>query len=227
MRRGKRVQEAREKEASAHEEQERQVREARAEEEQTEQEGEVEAQGGHEDEVKAQGGLESEVKAHDGQEEEDANSLREECHVSNRHMTWWHNAWWVRVNNGPHLRTARDRRKVWRAATRAAQEVRETGRVVGGEKERRETGSKESNTLHLVFHFPNATNFNPTAAAATAAATAATRTSNEYYNENHGDRYVPGVILMNLEPGTMDGICAGPFRRLLRVQSSSTLCWMW
>ena len=24
--------------------------------------------------------------------------------MSNRHMTWWHNAWWVRVNNGPHLR---------------------------------------------------------------------------------------------------------------------------
>ena len=66
----------------------------------------------------------------------DANSLHEESHVSNRHMTWWHNAWWVRVNNGPHLRTARDRRRVWRAATRAAQEVRETGKVAG--KERRE-----------------------------------------------------------------------------------------
>ena len=33
-------------------------------------------------------------------------------------MTWWRNAWWVRVNNGPHLQTARDRRRVWRAATR-------------------------------------------------------------------------------------------------------------
>ena len=66
-------------------------------------------------------------------------------------MTWWRNAWWVRVDNGPHLRTARGRRKVWRAATRAAQEVRETGRVVGGEKERWETESKGSNAnvLHL------------------------------------------------------------------------------
>ena len=62
---------------------------------------------------------------------EDANSLHEESHVSNRHMTWWHNVWWVRVNNGPHLRTTRDRRRVWRAATRAAQEVRDTGKAAG------------------------------------------------------------------------------------------------
>ena len=48
-----------------------------------------------------------------------------------------------------------------------------------------------------------------------------------YSNEASGDHYVPGVILVNLEPGTMDGICAGPFGRVLRVQSSSTLCWMW
>ena len=71
---------------------------------------------------------EGEVKA-----QEDVNSMHEESHVSNRHMTWWHNAWWVRVKNGPHLQTARDRRRVWRAATRAAQEVRETGRVAGKE----------------------------------------------------------------------------------------------
>ena len=87
--------------------------------------------------------------------------------MSNRHMTWWQNAWWVRVNNGPHLRTARDRRKVWRAATRAAQEVRETGKVAGREKERWETGSKESNVLHVVFHFPTATTATTVAAAAT------------------------------------------------------------
>ena len=46
--------------------------------------------------------------------------------MSNRHMTWWHNAWWVRVNNGPHLRTARDRRRVWRAATNHTCGRRET-----------------------------------------------------------------------------------------------------
>ena len=106
--------------------------------------------------MKAQEGHEGEVKAQEEQGE-DANSLQEEGHVSNRHMTWWHNAWWVRVNNGPHLRTARDRRRVWRAATRAAQEVRDTGKVAGGEREKWETGSKESNasnTLHIVFHLP-------------------------------------------------------------------------
>ena len=99
--------------------------------------------------MKAQAGHESEVKAQGGQEE-DVNSVHDESHVSNRHMTWWQNAWWVRVNNGPHLRTARDRRKVWRAAARAAQEVRETGTVAGGEREKREQGKterRESNTL--------------------------------------------------------------------------------
>ena len=29
--------------------------------------------------------------------------------VSNRHMTWWRNARWIRVDNGPHLRTAQGR----------------------------------------------------------------------------------------------------------------------
>ena len=128
----------------AQEEREEHARRAKAQEERTEQEREVEAQEGHEGEVKAQ-----------EEQGEDSNSLQEESHVSNRHMTWWHNAWWVRVNNGPHLRTARDRRKVWRAATRAAQEVRDTGKVAGGEREKWETGSKESNasnTLHIVLH---------------------------------------------------------------------------
>ena len=128
------AQEERKREVSARGERESQVREARAEEERTEQERKVEAQEGQENDVKAQEGHEGKVKAQEGQGE-DANSLHEEGHVSNRHMTWWHHAWWVRVNNGPHLRTARDRRKVWRAATRAAQEVRETGKGAGGERE--------------------------------------------------------------------------------------------
>ena len=142
-----------------------------AQEERTEQEREAKAQGEHESDVKAQEGHEGEVKAHEEQGE-DANSLHEESHVSNRHMTWWHNAWWVRVNNGPHLQTARDRRRVWRAATKAAQEVRDTGKVAGGEREKREQGKTErteSNTLHVVFHFPTATNATTAAAAATAA----------------------------------------------------------
>ena len=173
----RRAQEAREEERRAQEvrEEQRRVQEAHEErkvqKERTEQEREVEAQGGHESDVKAQEGHEGEVRAQEEQGE-DSNSLQEESHVSNRHMTWWHNAWWVRVNNGPHLQTARDRRRVWRAATKAAQEVRDTGKVAGGEREKREQGKTErteSNTLHVVFHFPTATTEIPTAAAAAAA----------------------------------------------------------
>ena len=174
----KRVQEAQAREAKAQEEREREMkaqeereREVSTHEERREQEREAEAQGGHESDVKAQEGHEGEVKAQEEQGE-DANSLHEESHVSNRHMTWWRNAWWVRVNNGPHLQTARDRRRVWRAATRAAQEVRETGKGAGGEREKREQEKierTESNTLHVVFHFPTATTATTAAAAATAA----------------------------------------------------------
>ena len=57
------------------------------------------------------------------------NSMNEENDVSNRHMTWWRNAWWVRMDSGPHLRTARGRRKVWRAATRAARDTCDTERT--------------------------------------------------------------------------------------------------
>ena len=94
--------------------------------------------------------------------------MQEERDVSNGHMTWWRDAWWVRMDNGPHLRTARGRRKVWRAATRAARETRETGRVAGGEREEWETGRKESNAnvLHVVFHFPTASTETATPAAA-------------------------------------------------------------
>ena len=137
MRREKRVQEAREEEAKAA---------------QGKQEGE--------ERVDAQGGCrrkEGEMK--------DENSLHEESHVSDRHMTWWRNAWWIRMDSGPHLRTARDRRRAWRAATRAAREARETRKASGREREKWETGGKESNAniLNLVFHFPNAST--PAAAA--------------------------------------------------------------
>ena len=34
---------------------------------------------------------------------------------------------------------------------------------------------------------------------------------NVYYNEASGGRYFPRAILMDLEPGTMDSVRAGPF----------------
>ena len=39
---------------------------------------------------------------------------------------------------------------------------------------------------------------------------------NVYFNEATGGRYVPRDILMDLEPGTMDSVRAGPFGQLFR-----------
>ena len=40
--------------------------------------------------------------------------------------------------------------------------------------------------------------------------------TNVHYNEATGGRHVPRAILMDLDPGTMDSVCAGPFRQLFR-----------
>ena len=61
-----------------------------------------EAKGRQERKVDAQ-----EVREEDKEDEERENSMHEESYVSNRHMTWWRKAWWIRVDNGPHLRTAK------------------------------------------------------------------------------------------------------------------------
>ena len=131
--------------------------------------------GRHESEVKAQEGHEGDVKAQ-GEQGEDANSLHEECHVSNRHMTWWHNAWWIRVDNGPHMRSAR------RAAEQARDEdgageaqrlAEEAEREKWGRRQTdRQTRQGSENILHLVLHLPQ--NASATATATTPAA--ATRT---------------------------------------------------
>ena len=60
------------------------------------------------------------------EEQKETNSMHEENDVSNRHMAWWRDAWWVRVDNGP------GRRRAWRAATRAAREARETSQEEEG-----------------------------------------------------------------------------------------------
>ena len=43
--------------------------------------------------------------------------------VSRRRTMWWSRAWWIRVEDGPNLRTAKERRRAWRAATRAAEGI--------------------------------------------------------------------------------------------------------
>ena len=161
--------------AKAQEEQEWQTRETEAPKEQGVQEREVDAQGGQERRVEAQGGTKTKEKnaKREGSVEEKregTNSMQEKNHVSNRHMTWWQKSWWVRIDNGPHLRTARGRRQAWRAATRAARggATQET-QCESGETERERLvkwGGRESNTLHIVLHLPT----NTTPAAATAAA---------------------------------------------------------
>uniref|UniRef100_A0A915A9L1 Tubulin beta chain n=1 Tax=Parascaris univalens TaxID=6257 RepID=A0A915A9L1_PARUN len=37
-----------------------------------------------------------------------------------------------------------------------------------------------------------------------------------YYNEAHGGKYVPRCVLVDLEPGTMDSVRAGPYGQLFR-----------
>ena len=111
---------------------------------------ETEALEGQERKVKAQGEHEEEgegtTREGSVEERKETNSMQEGNEVSNRHMTWWRNAWWIRVNHGPHMRTARGRRRTWRAARRAAEQAHDDDRVeeaqssaeeVEGEKWRR------------------------------------------------------------------------------------------
>ena len=138
-----------------------------------EREGKVQAQG-HE------GKEEMTTQGECVEDKRETNSMQEEHDVSNRHMTWWRNAWLIRMDSGPHMRTARGRRRIWRAARRAAEQARDNDGVgetqsfaeeaegKTGRRKKREQGTterKESNTLHVVFHFTDAT----TPAAATAA----------------------------------------------------------
>ena len=41
-------------------------------------------------------------------------------------------------------------------------------------------------------------------------------TSKSHSNQATGGRYVPRAVLMDLEPGTMDSVRAGPFGQLFR-----------
>ena len=131
-------------------------KEVKAQEERGREEGQVDAQGWQKEEeeelMDAQGGRERREE-----EKRNENSLHKETHVSNRHMTWWQNAWWVRVNNGPHMRTARGRRGIWRAARQAAEQacheesvgetqVEEGERDRQGRKRQAEMGRKTGQT---------------------------------------------------------------------------------
>ena len=75
-------------------------------------------------------------------EEEIVDRTCDDKDVSDRHITRWKNAWWIRVNSGPHMRSARGRRRTWRAAKQEAEQgsLRKLGRR--DPRERRETDGK-------------------------------------------------------------------------------------
>ena len=60
-----------------------------------------------------------------GEEEESRNSLYDDTDVSNTHMARWNRSWWIRIDGGSSMRSARGRRRVWRADRRAAEEARD------------------------------------------------------------------------------------------------------
>ena len=99
-------------------------------------------------------------------------------------MTWWRKAWWIRIDDGSSMRSARGRRRVWRAARRAAEQARDGDRVEETQcpaeeakwekRVKRQTDRQcTESTLHLVLHLPQ----NATAMATTAATTQATATA--------------------------------------------------
>ena len=150
---------------------------ARAEEAQEErrEEREVEGQEGHEgeEEMRTQGNALKTTK----KGIQCTNEM-----MSNRHMTWWRDAWWVLYGQRTTLTDGARPSKSVASSHESRAETRETERVAGREREKCEQGTtvrKESNTLHVVFHFPTASTATSTtataAAAGTAAAVAATR----------------------------------------------------
>ena len=165
----RRAQEASEAVRRAQEARVRQVRVAKAHEERGEQESEVEAQEEREQESEEVRSRTQEECVEEKREGESRNQICEDSDVSNRHMTWWRKAWWIRIDDGSSMRSARGRRRVWRAARRAAEQARDGDRVeetqclaeeAKWEKwEKRQTDRQcTESTLHLVLHLPqNAT----------------------------------------------------------------------
>ena len=161
---------------------------------------------------------------------EDANSLHEESHVSDRHMMWWRNAWWIRIDSGPHLRTARDRRRAWRAATSRAGSARNKKGLRGRKGEMGDGKQRAIRcTSYCTYTNSNSNKHdrrssNSSSIRSNATAVIAVQISaggrdvpvmlfNEachrnvdlerpmYYNEANDGRYVHRAILLDFEPG--------------------------
>ena len=74
--------------------------------------------------------------------EENGNSMHEDRDVSNRHMTWWKRGWWIRIDDGSSMRSAKGRRRVWRAPRRAAEQARDGDLVDETRQTSEEVGKK-------------------------------------------------------------------------------------
>ena len=99
--------------------------ERRAQEGRERQEQEVKVQGEHGEEER--GWTQKECVGE--KEKERRKSTYEDNDVSNRHMARWKRSW-IRIDVGSSMRSARGRRRVWRAARRVADEARD-GEGVG------------------------------------------------------------------------------------------------
>ena len=58
-------------------------------------------------------------------EEENMNRTYVDNAVSDSLMTSWRRAWWIQNGDGSSMRSARGRRRVWRAASKAAEKARD------------------------------------------------------------------------------------------------------
>ena len=76
-------------------------------------------------------------------EEESRSSTDGDNDVSNRHMTWLRTAWWIRVDDGSSMRSARARRRVWRAARRAVEQDRDGDGVGQAHRQAEEAEGKK------------------------------------------------------------------------------------
>ena len=169
---GKRETGQREESEQKREEEEKRAREAREEARAEEKKEELRPRKGTEEKKRRQ------RKRIALKPKRETNSMHEEDDVSNRHMTWWKNAWWIRVDGGPHTHADGARR----AARRAAEQAREDDRVeetqsfpeeTEGEKWEKERQNKQcsEDTLHKVLHLPSNANATATATSATARTT--------------------------------------------------------
>ena len=100
------------------------------------------------------------------------------------YMVWWRKSLWIRFEDGPHLRTAWDRRRLWRAQP---PELPKEQNERKGEQDRTERARKPPSTESCTSQKPNSNNSN----------SRNTRSSNSSFC-----RVVNEIVLQPLHPAT-------------------------